>query len=262
MALIARYSFNESEGDLIKDGSGNNLSIYGEDSTGDLTYAKPMYKKDMDHNAFDFSGEELLKRENHNDLNPTNITVMAWVKYKELDEAYKGKALEKRLEILEKIGGYWLNIRTKNDPEPYSLVFGIRNSTSSTTGKAIKVVSSGVVPNDNIWHHVAGTFDGLCLRVFIDGVKDDSEKIKTATIKPYDHPLVIGAKMSDQPVDWDGVTKFPPEAFFYGMIDDVRIFDEALTQIKIIDEKDSYNKEPPAAPEPPATPGGFRIITS
>ncbi len=63
---------------------------------------------------------KMLKRENHSRLNLTNITVMAWVRYKYPDDDYKdkdGKIIddEKRLEILEKIGGYWLNIRTKND---------------------------------------------------------------------------------------------------------------------------------------------------
>ena len=103
---IVRYSFNESEGDRIEDSSGNNLYIDWKKSPGEFEYEKPEWVDYDNHTALTFKGKELLKRPNHESLNQSQITVMAWVCYKHLDGNYPPNPNDpqvKRFEILEKI---------------------------------------------------------------------------------------------------------------------------------------------------------------
>ena len=260
MALIVRYSFNESKGDRINDSSANKLHITLKESTGEFEYLKPDRELDENHTALKFSGKELLKRENHDVLNPTNVTVMAWVYYRdpyknsEPDPNYKGLEKESRLEILEKWLCYWINIKTKYDihgdvrpeDERGKIRFGFG------PGGGYRVVDSKQQLTAEEWHHVAGTLDGTSLRVFIDGIEDKCKPLNVGvdgTIPKNDHPLIIGAMMTDKKV----------EAFFYGMIHDVIIYDKALEADEINKVKDSY---PPPTPGSPSAPTGFRIVRS
>ena len=68
------------------------------------------------------------------------------------------------------------------------------------------------------WYHVAGTFDGDELKIYIDGVLDNTE--------PYDGD--IGLSGLDL---WIGADDLP--AFFPGVIDEVRMYSRALDEAEI-----------------------------
>ncbi|MCK9222829.1 MAG: DUF4981 domain-containing protein [Limnochordia bacterium] len=73
------------------------------------------------------------------------------------------------------------------------------------------------------WHHVVGTFDGQKLQLYIDG-KLQAERTTDGKITPNAYPVGIGRDMQT-------------DRRFRGLIDDVRIYNRALTQEEIQDTK-------------------------
>lgn len=87
---------------------------------------------------------------------------------------------------------------------------------SSTTART--TTSSGTISAD-VWHHVAGTYDGANHKIYIDGVLDEMEA-QTGSIDSTANNLVIGQAGGDTQV-WDGT------------IDDVRVYPAALDEREI-----------------------------
>ncbi len=77
----------------------------------------------------------------------------------------------------------------------------------------------------NTWSHVAGTFDGTHLKLYINGVLA-ADSLFTGTIKPSSFPPKI-SRLSD-----NGVAA---SRFWNGKIDEVRVFNHALSQTEISD---------------------------
>ncbi len=102
----------------------------------------------------------------------------------------------------------------------------------TSTGKAeIMFMSSGAIyaatsttsVNDNKWHHVLGTYDGSNLKVYIDGVLEDTHA-GSGSLPIAIGPLRIGADYQTTPAN-----------FFNGLIDEVRVYNRALTASEIQD---------------------------
>ena len=71
---------------------------------------------------------------------------------------------------------------------------------------------------DGTWHHIAGTYDGSALNMYVDGVLDYS-KVATGNINiATNAPVLIGDNA------WWG-----PDCQWDGNIDDVRIYNDAQT---------------------------------
>ena len=84
-------------------------------------------------------------------------------------------------------------------------------------------IDTSTSANDGEWHHIAATYDGLFLRTYIDGVEDSNSPVAQSGLIPNTNAsLRIGA-MSD----------IGYEQFFQGAIDEVRIYNNALTQDEI-----------------------------
>jgi hypothetical protein len=76
----------------------------------------------------------------------------------------------------------------------------------------------------NTWHHVAGTFDGNKLRIYIDGTLAKSKNFKGSIDPSLDYNLKIGRIADDNTAD---------KRYWTGMIDEVRIWKTALSQSTI-----------------------------
>ena len=84
---------------------------------------------------------------------------------------------------------------------------------------------NGVTPvNDNEWHHVAFTYDGTTIRLYVDGVEDATLDAIIDTGVDGETNVNIGSQLGG--------------SLFQGLIDDVRIYDSALTpeQIKFLSD--------------------------
>ncbi len=76
---------------------------------------------------------------------------------------------------------------------------------------------------DGAFHHVAGTFDGSTLRIYVDGYLEEA-KATSSVIATNNRPVHIGA--------WLGGF---PRRYFNGLIDEVQILDSVLTDQEVLD---------------------------
>jgi len=79
-------------------------------------------------------------------------------------------------------------------------------------------------PGKDSWHHVAATYDGFYMRIFIDGIMMN-EMAVTGTITVNTNPVTIGYQ--------NGYTN----EFYRGKIDELRIWNRALTACEIASNK-------------------------
>lgn len=81
--------------------------------------------------------------------------------------------------------------------------------------------ATGIIIPDNEWHHVAFTYDGVTRRVYVDGVARGQMPTNAMVFDPVD--LYVGCDVNI------GV-----EGFFYGgALDEIRVYDRALSPAEI-----------------------------
>lgn len=90
-----------------------------------------------------------------------------------------------------------------------------------------RLVQGGSCPADGEWRHYAATYDGLVARLYINGAQVGSYT-ETGSITDTTHQFFIG--------------RYSGGGYFVnGSIDDVRIYDRALSQAEIAQLTDSYD---------------------
>lgn len=196
-ALVAHYQFNEGTGSISSDlsGNGNTGTVVGASWSG---------------GALDFDGvDDHVSIPNSPTINLTGntMTVMAWVKW----------------EINPTSGASWASIVNKNGDGQFRLHHNSNNSrfefAVSTAGGGGWVFSS-TAPVINQWYHVAGTYDGAAIRIYVDGQLEGSLAM-TGNIIGSTSPVNIGNRAISN------------DRFFAGMIDDVRLYNHTLSQTDI-----------------------------
>lgn len=75
--------------------------------------------------------------------------------------------------------------------------------------------------NDNTWHHVAAVYDGANVTLYVDGSSDGSVA-KTGNLTTSSRNVRIGARHTTSMGE-----------YFTGIIDDVRIYNKALSASEI-----------------------------
>lgn len=151
----------------------------------------------------------------------TAMTISAWVYLTAYDPADASAIVTKN------VSGVGSSL---NDPyELYclgvlrsgSLFFGV---SSGAPGSRVTVVSSGQLPL-NTWTFVTATYDGNTLSTYFNGRVDGNTASASLVVGSNSQSVLIGAFMFSG--CWD-VTK--------GMIDDVRIYNRALSQAEIVNQ--------------------------
>jgi uncharacterized repeat protein (TIGR01451 family) len=84
------------------------------------------------------------------------------------------------------------------------------------------MMSTSTVPTTSAWHHFAYTYDGSSQQIYLDGGLAGSASA-SPTIAYDTHPLLIGAEIDNEIVT----------SFFPGLIDEVTIYNRALSQSEI-----------------------------
>jgi hypothetical protein len=163
------------------------------------------------------------------------ITLAAWIKPSKLGTQY----------IIKKatqggIDGYELSLSLGG------IVFVRFNQ--ATSGNTYRINSTVTYPTDgNTWMHIAATYDGTEIKIYINGTLDNSVTI-TTSIATNDLSLSIGAQS-------DGV--YPLQ----GAIDDARVYNYALSQTEIQALTTSWVPLPIPVLDSPAD-GSSNITTS
>ncbi len=197
--MNAHYTFDEGSGGSLGDSAG--------DVNGDLSTAG-WSSKGKKGGCLQFDGTSAYAEIPHNEsLMPEHITVSIWISPSNYDNNF--------VRVLEK-GGYKVG-------GGYSLEF------NPSMNKKIKFVIwdddkfNGAESDDEIplnkWTHVAGTFDGSTVRVYING--QVQLKYNSASMSPNNASLMIGR------------ANHGLNSFFPGKIDDLRIYNRNLTDDEI-----------------------------
>ena len=163
--------------------------------------------------TFAFDGvDDYVEVSDHPSLRPaSSMTVDAWVFWNGPAATYNRIISKNRASFAGGISYQLVIVGSQ-------LFFGI-SVDSTPTGSAINAVD----PNSfgvNAWHHVAGTYDGTALRLYVDGLEVANQAVSGAIA--YDaEPLVFGR--------YDGAYG----EYFDGLIDEVELFDRALSTSEI-----------------------------
>ena len=198
VGLVVAFGFGEGSGTTTSDSSaaGNHGSIAG------ATWSAA----GRNGGALSFDGvNDMVTVADSASLDVTRITMMAWVRPTTLSGW--------RTAMLKEAGSNGLAYGLyahDNAPRPASYINtgGPDRSADGTTALAV-----------NTWSHLATSYDGATLRLYVNGAEVGSRAV-TGNISASGDPLRIGGNQI-----WG--------EWFAGLIDDLRIYNRALTATEI-----------------------------
>jgi hypothetical protein len=202
--LVGWWKLDEKEGSDAADSSGNghNATLHGEPvwhpTGGKLGGALQFDGEDdfldvADESAFDFLG---------------GVTVASWIKVNAFDKPWQA--------IVTKGDTAW---RIQRNNEADTLEFactGLNIPGGNNYGSLFGVKEIG----RGEWHHVAGTYNGKKMCLYVDGAMDASQDA-WGSIHLNDTAAQIGANTDMQ------------DRFFNGLIDEVHVYNYGLTETQV-----------------------------
>ncbi|MCW4044791.1 MAG: PKD domain-containing protein [Candidatus Bathyarchaeota archaeon] len=206
--LVGYWSFNEGSGSVAHDSSGN-----GNDGTL-KNFATNPWATGRIGGGLAFDGYGYVDVGNQPELKPTTaLTVEAWVKYDVLFSDTKGHAIISQGEYYESTGF----MIYQSTGYPYNRV---QFFICTTNGKYIGFSSATL--SEGTWYHLAMTYDGSKLRLYINGDLDKELSV-TGLIDWYpNYNLLLGSTYTAE------------GAKFKGILDEVRIWNQARVPVKFI----------------------------
>jgi hypothetical protein len=220
--LVAAYGFNEGSGNTAADATGNSNTgtIFGATWTPSGRYG----------NALSFNGSSSrvdIIDSNSVDLT-SGMTLEAWV--------YPTSLSGWRTVVLKEISGglsYALYAHD-NAPQPAAYI--------NTGGSDLPVAGTASIPI-NTWTHLAATYDGTSFSLFVNG-SNVGTSTSIGAIRTSTSPLRIGGNAI-----WG--------EYFSGRIDEVRIYNRALSQSEIQTDMNTSIVILPTDITPPTTPSNL-----
>ncbi|MBT8271622.1 MAG: LamG domain-containing protein, partial [Bacteroidia bacterium] len=184
---------------MKSDGMGNLFCFYDFDGTKYITFGyAPQVIFDR---SIRFDGvSDYVDMENQLNLNSTEFTVSAWIKREPGSES--SSILSKRDAAYTE--GYDLRLDGAG-----------RIEMSWKNGSTESITSNVAIPT-NKWHHIAVIYNGGQADMYIDGVLSNSQAMTPPTATDQSFYLAAAGKNT-------------PVAFYHGNIDEVRIWNRALT---------------------------------
>ncbi|MFO1204702.1 MAG: LamG-like jellyroll fold domain-containing protein [Burkholderiales bacterium] len=197
--LVAAYGFEEASGAQVIDASGNanHGTISGASRTSTTQFGNAL--------KFNGTGNWVTVNDSASIDLTTGMTVEAWV--------YPTKSLSDWATVLMKeqsgFASYWLYANDDTN----------RPANVINVGGTFRQLSAGARLSANTWTHLASTYDGSTQKLYVNGQLAGSRP-QTGTIAVSNGKLRIGGNSI-----WG--------EYFTGQIDEVRIYNRALTQAEI-----------------------------
>jgi TolA-binding protein len=141
------------------------------------------------------------------------ITVTAWIKVSTFEKKFQA--------IVTKGDNSWRLARASGSDNIEFACNGTATTRWTGWGEVPWAVSGTTRVNDGKWHHIAGVFDGAGLYLYIDGVLE-AAKSAGNSIDTSNHDVCIGTNAQVPGREWNG------------LIDDVWIYNYALSQAEIV----------------------------
>lgn len=217
---VASYGFNEGVGTVLVDSSGHNNfgSLSGALWTTDGRYSGAL--------KFDGANATVTVPDSASLHLSSAMSLEAWVYPTSASGGWSTILLK------ETAGGLVYMLESDPDNRPTCYISISNGGLQSVTGPQPLTI--------NDWTHLAATYDGGQLRLFVNGVEVVSQEI-SGSIATSTGPLCFGGNSI-----WG--------EFFAGRIDEVRIYDHALSPSEIITDletpvgADADDIDPPSAP--------------
>lgn len=206
--IAGLWLFDESSGDIARDLSGK-----GHD--GKITGAQRVAGKFG--NALEFKGKDFVTVPDSQDFRVgEQFTMQAW---------FFTKDISNWRQIIAKDNEYLLRIDPPQESNKMSAFIKSNNAWEPRV--------SASVPNLETWIHIAATFDGDQIIIYVDGVAVGNIS-KPGKITPTKNPLEFGK--------WSGGLVGDDIGYFIGMIDEVAIFNISLAEKDIKEAMNGLQK--------------------
>jgi hypothetical protein len=214
--LVAALSFSEGTGTTVNDlsGTGNNGVISGATWTAAGRYGKAL--------SFDGVSNWITINDAPSLALTTGMTIEAWVNPASLTG--------------------WQSVLYKEDPEAIGLAWALYSSDSTAPPAAYAAIAGSSNPwthvmgasmlTLNTWTHLAATYDGASLRLYVNGTLVRTMALPGRLVQGSG-PLRVGGNAPSIPYGGQ---------FFKGLIDEVRVYNRALSQSQI--QTDMANRLP------------------
>jgi iron-sulfur cluster repair protein YtfE (RIC family) len=204
--LVAWYPFNGN----ANDESGNNLN--GTVNGANLTTDRFL----KSNKAYSLNGvSSFISIPANSKILPSQLTLAVWVS---IPVEYSGNNVVGRI-IRSRFFGYALTYRTDDDLVNFEVW------TNSSASSSSICYSQNKKMNDGIWHLIVGTFDGKDIRLFVDGVELGKVTTPNSSIFYSSDGFIYFGR--------DGNNSSSETALFQGKIDDIAIYNRALTAEEI-----------------------------
>jgi hypothetical protein len=196
---VAAYNFDAGSGTVLQDvsGHGNNG-----------TFSGPTWVAGHAGQALSFSGNSFVTVPDSATLSltpGTGVTLEAWVYPTQSplwsDVVYKYNDI------------YYLD--TNNGKPATNGTYAMGHPSPLVGPTALQL---------STWSHIAGTYDGSMLRVYKDGVQVNSKTVALGNVKTSNFPLTLGGDSGNG-------------QYFVGRIDEVRVYNRALSPAEILLDK-------------------------
>ena len=155
--------------------------------------------------ALNFDGNDYVSIPDSDVLNISEGTWEAWLRFDALPSSTN------IMNPLAKAQQYWIHVSGADEIRVKINVGGMRYEATTDTS----FIETGV------WYHVAGTYDGETLKLYVDGALIDTNEVPSGPIQTTTNILAIGT--------WSSLIDF-----FRGDIDEVRVWGCALTENEIV----------------------------
>jgi tetratricopeptide (TPR) repeat protein len=203
VSLVAQYKFEGNAADTST----------AQPGPAGILVGSPTYEAGPFGQAVCFDGNDYVDCGNRSSFNLTRqLTVATWIKVNKFDKKYQT--------IISKGDNSWRLARANESDSIEFACDGTAATKWNGTGEVPWAVVGTTSANDGKWHHIAGVFDGSTLYLYIDGVLE-AAKSGANSVSISKHNVLIGANAQVPGREWNG------------LIDDVRIYDYALSQAEI-----------------------------
>jgi len=221
--VVGVWHFDEGEGNIAHDTSseGNDGTLYDGNTTNDDGNTPPQWADGKFGKALRFDGvDDYVEVPDSESLDITDaITIEAWTKTNTSGVVQV---------VLNK--NYAYQLRVSNDLQVVGYIY---------TGSWHYINSYSLI-EPNVWYHIVFTYDKSLtsgnLKLYINGEEAANPVDETGTISSNAYNLLIGARLAT-PVD-----------LFSGTIDEVHIYNRALSEEEISDLYNNYGYTTPNYP--------------